>query len=117
MEAIISIFASKEPIYPFVKQTRETKWVQLSESDTVPLPHNRPNLLQEPFVLSAYTTHGHIILGLCEETTQYIIGLPGEFAPDIRSKVKRLGFTQFKTNANDSPKRGDSGYWLMFINM
>ena len=115
--AIESIFNSKEFITPFEKQNRKIKWVQLTISDPVPLPNNRPLLLEESFVRAAYANYGHLILGVTTDGVEYVIGVPGEYTPDMRPHAKRLGFTKFKTNANSTPKPGDLGYWLMFINM
>jgi hypothetical protein len=115
--AIEAIFNSKESFMPFENQAREIKWVQLTGADAVPLPDSRPLLLEEPFIQAAYAVHEHIILGVTADGVQYILGIPAEYSPDHRPQAKRLGFTQFKTNAGDSPKRGDFGYWLLFENL
>jgi hypothetical protein len=115
--AVESIFNEKQSITPFENQTQELKWVKLTISDAVPLPDNRPLLLEEPFVRAAYANYAHLILGQTADKTEYIIGVPGEYSPDLRPQAKRLGFSQFKTNARETPKRGDDGYWLMFIDM
>ncbi|MDR0273636.1 MAG: hypothetical protein LBI27_10010, partial [Clostridiales bacterium] len=117
MLAVESIFQNKDEFFPFEKFDREIKWVQLTITDGVPLPNNRSLLLEEPFVRAAYANYGHLILGLSANGEQYIIGVPGEYTPDLRPQAKRLGFTKFKTNKNDTAKRGDHGYWLMSINM
>jgi hypothetical protein len=112
-----TIFNSKAHTKPFENFPREITWVQLTIEDAVPLPYNRPRLLEEPFVRAAYANHEHILLGITADGTEYVIGIPCKYNPTERHQAKRLGFTQFKTNANDSPKRGDEGYWLMFVDM
>ena len=115
--AIEAIFLSKKPFKPFKNQSRDICWVQLTISDAVPLPHNRPLLLEEPFVRAAYTNHDHLILGITPEGKEYVIGVPCEYNPDELAQAKRLGFTKFKTTTSEPPKRGNEGYWLMFVNM
>ena len=119
IQALNDIFAANESVSPFNTQSRETKWVRISLTDSVPLPYNRPRLLESQFVRAAYLAHGHLILGMTTDGTpaQYIIGVPGEYSPDLRPQAKRLGFSQFKSNENEPPKRGNNGYWLMFIDV
>ncbi|MCL2577091.1 MAG: hypothetical protein FWE27_03460 [Defluviitaleaceae bacterium] len=115
--AMETIFSRKKHIKPFENFSRETTWVKLTIADAVPLPYNRPLLLEEPFVRAAYANHDHLLLGLAADGIEYIIGVPCEYNPEERHHAKRLGFSQFKTNANGPPKRGDKGYWLMFLDM
>lgn len=117
LQAIEAVFNAKPPETPFESQENETRWVKLTIFDAVPLPHNRPLLLEEPFIRAAYANYGHLLLGLAADGAQYIIGVPGEYAADLRPQAKRLGFSKFKTNAGETPKRGDFGYWLMFADM
>ena len=113
--AVEAIFGSKPQEPPFEKPDG-TGWVRLTISDAVPLPDNRPLLLEEPFVRAAYANYAHLMLGINEEGTEYIIAVPGEYAPDLKAQAKRMGFTKFKpTAATKTAKHGDFGYWLMFV--
>jgi hypothetical protein len=71
--------------------------------------------LEEPFVRAAYVNHDHLLLGLLDG--EYIIGVPCEYNPAERHQAKRLGFSQFHSDENTPPKRGNTGYWLMFVDM
>jgi len=114
---IESIFNNKPHVTPFESFDRDAKWVQLAMKDAVPLPHNRPLLLEEPFVRAAFASHDHLLLGVTSDGAEYILGVPCEYNPDERPHAKRLGFSKFKTNENTASKRGDKGYWLMFVDM
>ncbi|MCL2225460.1 MAG: hypothetical protein FWB96_10895 [Defluviitaleaceae bacterium] len=115
--AIETLFNNKPHVTPFETFSRQASWVQLAITDAIPLPPNRPLLLEEPFVRAAYANRTHLLLGITADGTEYIIGVPSEYNPEERTHAKRLGFSKFKTNANDPAKRGDEGYWLMFLDM
>jgi len=104
---------------PFTKQNRVMRWVRISITDPIPLPNNRPQLLEEFFVSSSFALYGHLILGMTTDNgpPQYVIGVPGDYDPDQRGHAKRLGFSQFKCHDGERAQRGDKGYWLMFINI
>ena len=129
LPAIEQIFATKQHFQPFADmndgnnfassadKNHETVWTRLTISDAVPLPENSPRLLEEPFVRAAYANFEHLILGLAADKSHYILGVPCEFSAEFRLTAKRLGFSKFKTPANEPPKRGESGYWLMFVEL
>ena len=115
-QSIESLFATKERVFPFQRQTRKTDWIRFDLSDQVPPPTNKPRLYQEPFILAALAEYGHLILGMtvAPGAKHYIIGVPNNADPESRSNARRLGFTQFKHCEDAQP--GDAlGYWLMFI--
>lgn len=119
ISVVENILANNPVMDPFAKLNRTAKWVRFSIADPVPMPYNRPNLLEEPFVRAAYANHGHLLLGatIDDGPKKYIIGIPSVYDPDQRPQARRLGFSQFKCNEGDRAKRGAEGYWLMFINM
>ena len=113
-----AIFASKERITPFQRQSRKTNWVRFTLSDRVPPPTNRPHLFEDPFIRTALEEHGHLILGIPEDPgpRRHIIGVPGKFDQGIRHKARKLGFTQFKRyDSATQSNNAELGYWLMFI--
>ncbi|MCL2199707.1 MAG: DUF6128 domain-containing protein, partial [Defluviitaleaceae bacterium] len=114
--AVEAIFGSKPSEAPF-ENADGTQWVRLTISDAVPLPDNRPQLLEEPFVRAAYANYAHLMLGITEDNSDYILAVPGEYAPDLKAQAKRMGFTKFKPTAGKTAKHGDFGYWLMFVPM
>jgi len=114
-----SILATNPPMHPFENLNREARWVRFVITDSVPMPANRPNLMDEPFVRAAYDHHGYMILGTTIDggPKKYIIGLPSAYDPEHRGQAKNLGFSQFKCYQSPRAKRGELGYWLMFINV
>jgi len=115
-QSIEDLFAAREPIIPFKKQSRQTAWINFTPQDPVPPPTNRPNLFTEPFILKSMEEHGHLILGktIDQGPSWFIIGAPGVYDQATRKKAKRLGFTQFKCLSDAYPSWGEKGYWLMF---
>jgi len=114
--SIVTLFETREPITPFQKQTRKTKWISFTLSDQVPPPTNKPQLFEDPFVQAALSQFQHLILGMTidQGPRRYIIGVPGIFDQESRQKAKKLGFTQFKCTNDTYPNWGETGYWLMF---
>ena len=112
-----TIFNTKEPIFPFQNQARETMWVSFTLSDPVPTPANKPHIFDDPFIHSALAEYEHLILGMTVDQgpRRYIIGVPGVYGSESRHKARRLGFTQFKTCDDAHPSWGKLGYWLMFV--
>jgi len=110
------LFETREPITPFQKQTRITKWIRFTLSDPVPPPTNKPELYNDPFIQGALSEHGHLLLGktIDQGPRRYIIGVPGTYDQSAKQKAKRLGFTQFKCNNDARPAWGEAGYWLIF---
>jgi len=115
--ALDALFAINEPVFPFQKQSRDTSWVRVNLSDTVPPPSNKPHLFESPFVQTALAQHGHLILGMTTDPgpRRYIIGVPGNYDYESRLTARRLGFTQFKPQDDTRPSKNEPGYWLMFI--
>ena len=112
-----TLFETKEPIVPFLKQARETTWISFTLTDHVPPPDNKPHLFEDPFILSALAEFEHLILGMTVDSgpRRYIIGVPGAYGNEARQKARRLGFTQFKPTSDAHPSWGEFGYWLMFV--
>ena len=112
------IFASKERISPFQKQSRKTVWVSFGLPDNVPPPANRPRLFEDRFIHAALAEHGHLILGITTDQgpRRHIIGVPGNLNQETRQHARRLGFAQFKHCDGTHPSgNSELGYWLMFI--
>ena len=114
-----AIFETKEPIFPFQSQARETAWVSFTLSDQVPPPANKPRLFEDPFIHTAIAEYEHLILGMTIDhgPRRYIIGVPGVYNNESRHKARRLGFTQFKPCNTAHPSWGELGYWLMFVSV
>jgi hypothetical protein len=117
-EVLAGLFAHNPTVFPFSKQNRNAKWIQITPGDPVPTPL-RDKLMAEGFVTSAYERFGHLLLGLVEEgpKPQYIIGVPDMFSPESRVKARKLGFMQFKCCEARQSEPGEFGYWLMFMHI
>jgi len=113
---IETLFATKESVVPFQRQSRKTNWIRFDLSDNVPPPTNKPHLFKDPFVQKALAEYGHLILGMTEAPgpKRYIIGVPDNPCQVSKQKARRLGFTQFKHCDELHPEKSDFGYWLMF---
>jgi len=116
-QSLEELFAIKECVTPFKRQSRKTTWVKFDLSDQVPPPTNKPHLFKDPFIQAALAKHGHLLLGMtvAPGAKHYIIGVPDNPTQDSRQKARRLGFTQFKRHDDSNPKKDEPGYWLMFI--
>ena len=117
--ALEHILSNNPPIEPFENLSRQARWVLFKLDDKVPMPPHRKNLLDEPFVREAYSSQEYMILGTTTDggPQKYIIGVPKAYDPNDRQQAKELGFSQFKCPQSQRAKRGEHGYWLMFINV
>lgn len=117
-QALTVLFEENIPMHPFRKQNRSVKWVRVAPKDKVPLPLDATGLYDDPFILAAYRQYNHLVLGVTTDTgrRQYILGVPGMYAPEQRPQAVRLGFSQFKCCDDTRVARGEYGYWLMFMN-
>ena len=108
-----TILKSHTHMQPFEKQNRDVDWVRISLNEDLSLPDGIRDLLNEPFVESAYRQYNHLILGkaLDEGLKRYYIGIPALYDP----KDKIIGFRQFKCSEDTEPMPGDYGYWLIFM--
>ena len=100
-------------MHPFQKQSRHVEWVRISLDEDLQLPNYICDLLNEPFVETAYAQYSHLILGKAtdEGPKRYYIGIPALYEP----KDKIIGFRQFKCSEDSEHKPGDYGYWLIFM--
>ncbi|MCL2287053.1 MAG: DUF6128 domain-containing protein [Firmicutes bacterium] len=118
LQLIEAIFNTNSPIEPLKKQNREIKWARCNSYGQIPLPQDRPHLMSEPFMLTAWADHEHFILGITtDDPAQYVIGIPGIFSPERNTAAKRLGFSQFKSHTKERHRTGDEGYWLMYVDL
>ncbi|MCL1935307.1 MAG: hypothetical protein FWF57_02890 [Defluviitaleaceae bacterium] len=111
---IDSLFKYNEKINPFKKQKKNFKWIKISLKETIYLPINFWSLLHDPFVVSCYKKHEHLILGICEDfQKEYLLGLPDIYTSKNKVRANNKGFVQFKSTENTQIKENEGGYWIM----
>jgi len=112
-EEVESMIKTHTHMQPFEKQSRDVEWMRISLNEDLSLPDYICELLNEPFVKSAFNQYNHLILGKAvdEGAKRYYIGIPALYD----SKDKIVGFRQFKSSEDKEPQAGDYGYWLVFM--
>lgn len=109
-----NIFLNNPKIMPFKKQSKDFKWVKITLKETIYLPINFWSLVNDPFVVSCYKKHNHIILGECDAVQkEYLLGIPDTFSQKNKARANGKGFVQFKCCEDVLPKENESGYWIM----
>jgi hypothetical protein len=106
------------PISPFAGGSNAgIKWARFTLTDNVPAPDDKPDLFNEAFVRSSYDVYAHFIFGIAsdEETTEYVIGVPGRYSATQQAQAEQLGFNEFKCYEDTPPAEDEFGYWLMFV--
>jgi hypothetical protein len=91
--------------------------VRFTREDDLPAPDDKPGLYNTPFIAASYGDFGHFILGRVTEddTTEYVIGVPGIYNEEQQAQAQALGFSEFKCYEDTPPAAGEFGYWLMFV--
>jgi len=119
IQLLETIFAVNTPFEPSIKHLQEIKWVRCTNPAQMPLPNDRPHLMSEPFMLSAWADHEHFILGITTsgEPMQYVIGMAGTYSSESEATANGLGFSLFGGHKKEHPHTGDKGYWLMFVDI
>ncbi|MDR1560359.1 MAG: hypothetical protein LBS84_11830 [Clostridiales bacterium] len=110
------IFDENIEINPFDTSSPDAQWVRISLKEPVYLPIDYRYLMNHPLIVAAYKKYNHLILGRMNNDgkTEYALGMPGIYEPQYVNAARMMGFTQFKTVAENGGqlRPGDYGYWL-----
>jgi len=111
---IEKILIQNAKIIPFTSQKKEFSWVRISLKETIHLPINFLALSNDPFIVSCYKKHKHLIFGIYEGAQkEYLLGLPDVYSHRNKLKANARGFMQFKCCEDTTPKDKEGGYWIL----
>jgi len=115
-DEIEKMLLNNTKIIPFKSQVKDFRWVRISLKETIHLPVNFWGLINDPFIVSSFKKHGHLILGVCgEHQKEYLLGIPDVYNHKNKTRANTKGFVQFKCCENVPPKENEGGYWIMPI--
>ena len=109
------MFKNNLKMIPFKRQSRNVKWVRISLRETINLPMDFWNLINDPFVVSSFKKYNHLILGIFDERNEkeYMLGVPDLYKEENKSRANAMGFIQFKCCDDVKLEPNLHGYWIM----
>jgi len=110
-------FLHNMKMVPFKKQLKSVRWVRISLKETVNLPIDFWNLINDPFIVNSFKKYNHLILGLYDggKEKEYILGVPDVYKEENKARANAMGFIQFKCCDEVKLEENIHGYWIMPI--
>lgn len=68
-----------------------------------------------PFMIHSYSTYKHFILGRIENTSSFILGIPGTYHPKEKFMAEMYGFPFFKATNPSAQSPRCPGYWYRIL--
>lgn len=110
------MFNTYPRLTPF-KESENEVWIRIEPRDVGVFPINTWKLVNNPFLMSGYFKHHHLLLGekVADEKATYMVAVPAQYNSREKRVASAYGFTYFRTCKDISPRTGEFGYWVKQI--
>lgn len=112
-----NMFTCYPRLQPFKEDDKEV-WIRIEPRDMGVFPVNTWTTMNNPFLMTGYYQHRHLLLGQVKSKkgdTLYYVGVPSQYHSRQRRMASVYGFTNFRSCDDNTPKNGEFGYWLRQI--
>lgn len=112
-----NMFSNYPRLQPFRENDKEA-WIRIEPRDMGVFPINIWKTTNNPFLMTGYYQHRHLLLGKIEDKdggANYYVGVPSQYHSRQRRMASVYGFMDFRSCGDETPKNGGFGYWLRQI--